>query len=460
MAGHCAAMVEFQERGADVFDYGNSLRAEARTGGFEALRLPRLRPAYVRPLFCRARARSAGPRSPATPTTSPPPTPPSRSCSPGTLRLQRWLELARSASRSRACRRASAGSATASATAPGCASTSSCASGEVSAPIVIGRDHLDSGSVASPYRETEGMQDGSDAIADWPILNALLNAASGAAWVAVHHGGGVGIGRSIHAGAQVVADGTADGALRVERVLTNDPGTGVMRHADAGYADGDARRRASAASTCRCCVSVLLVPDLRARPGDGVRAGVAVELDGGHDRRGRPLGGRRGAQRRRAAARAAARARSGQRALARLPAAPARPGRARGPAARRTTSGPGARPCTPLRTRSTPSGCATVGAACFGAGRARRLHDRGRVPLRPPPARRHALRGAERARARGHRGRARRRRAHRAAARRIRARRSGTRAERGPAALLRSQRRGVPRARGAPRRAPSPAIRS
>jgi len=109
------------------------------------------------------------------------------------------------------------------------------AAGKVSAPIVIGRDHLDSGSVASPYRETESMLDGSDAIADWPILNALLNTASGAAWVAVHHGGGVGMGKSIHAGAQVVADGTADGATRVERVLTNDPGTGVMRHADAGY---------------------------------------------------------------------------------------------------------------------------------------------------------------------------------------------------------------------------------
>jgi urocanate hydratase len=109
------------------------------------------------------------------------------------------------------------------------------ASGEVAAPMVIGRDHLDSGSVASPYRETEAMLDGSDAIADWPILNALLNTASGAAWVAVHHGGGVGMGKSIHAGAQVVADGTADGAVRLQRVLTNDPGTGVIRHVDAGY---------------------------------------------------------------------------------------------------------------------------------------------------------------------------------------------------------------------------------
>jgi len=109
------------------------------------------------------------------------------------------------------------------------------ASGELSAPVVIGRDHLDSGSVASPLRETESMKDGSDAIADWPILNALLNASSGASWVAVHHGGGVGIGRSIHAGAQVVADGTAEAARRCELVLTNDPATGVMRHADAGY---------------------------------------------------------------------------------------------------------------------------------------------------------------------------------------------------------------------------------
>jgi urocanate hydratase len=109
------------------------------------------------------------------------------------------------------------------------------AQGEVAAPIVIGRDHLDSGSVASPFRETEAMADGSDAVADWPILNAMLNVSSGAAWVAVHHGGGVGIGNSIHAGAQVVADGTQQGAFRVERVLTNDPGTGVMRHADAGY---------------------------------------------------------------------------------------------------------------------------------------------------------------------------------------------------------------------------------
>jgi urocanate hydratase len=117
------------------------------------------------------------------------------------------------------------------------------ARGVVTAPVVIGRDHLDSGSVASPYRETEAMLDGSDAIADWPILNALLNTASGAAWVAVHHGGGVGMGKSIHAGAQVVADGTAQGALRLERVLTNDPGTGVVRHADAGY---DIARRVAA----------------------------------------------------------------------------------------------------------------------------------------------------------------------------------------------------------------------
>ena len=141
----------------------------------------------------------------------------------------------RSACRSRVCRRASAGSATASAPGPACASTSSSRQGEVSAPIVIGRDHLDSGSVASPNRETEGMRDGSDAIADWPLLNALVNTAAGASWVSIHHGGGTGIGYSQHAGMVVVADGTPLAAQKLERVLTTDPGMGVIRHADAGY---------------------------------------------------------------------------------------------------------------------------------------------------------------------------------------------------------------------------------
>jgi urocanate hydratase len=236
MAAHCAAMVEFQERGSEVFDYGNSLRAEARTGGYErAFAYPGFVEAYVRPLFCtgtgpfRWAALSGDPDDIAATDAA------VGELFPDNEHLQRWLELARTRIAyqglpARICwlgygerHRA------------GLRFNELVRSGEVSAPIVIGRDHLDSGSVASPYRETEGMLDGSDAIADWPILNALLGVSSGAAWVAVHHGGGVGIGRSIHSGVQVVADGTQEGALRLERVLTNDPGTGVMRHADAGY---------------------------------------------------------------------------------------------------------------------------------------------------------------------------------------------------------------------------------
>ena len=237
MARHCAAMVEFQDRGAEVFDYGNSLRAEARLGGFDgAFAYPGFVEAYVRPLFCtgtgpfRWAALSGDPDDIAATDAA------VGELFPENAHLQRWLELARTRVAyqglpARICwlgygerHRA------------GLRFNELVRSGEVGAPIVIGRDHLDSGSVASPYRETEGMLDGSDAIADWPILNALLGTSSGAAWVAVHHGGGVGIGRSIHSGVQVVADGTEEGAQRVERVLTNDPGTGVMRHADAGYA--------------------------------------------------------------------------------------------------------------------------------------------------------------------------------------------------------------------------------
>ncbi|MDX6539252.1 MAG: urocanate hydratase [Gaiellales bacterium] len=236
MAAHCAAKVEYQERGSEVFDYGNSLRAEARTGGYErAFAYPGFVEAYVRPLFCtgtgpfRWAALSGDPDDIAATDAA------VGELFPDNEHLQRWLELARTRIAyqglpARICwlgygerHRA------------GLRFNELVRSGEVSAPIVIGRDHLDSGSVASPYRETEGMLDGSDAIADWPILNALLGVSSGAAWVAVHHGGGVGIGRSIHSGVQVVADGTQEGALRLERVLTNDPGTGVMRHADAGY---------------------------------------------------------------------------------------------------------------------------------------------------------------------------------------------------------------------------------
>ncbi|MDH3261166.1 MAG: urocanate hydratase [Acidimicrobiia bacterium] len=236
MAVHCRAMVGFQQGGAEVFDYGNNLRGEAVLGGYQdAFAFVGFMPAYLRPLMCegmgpfRWLALSGDPADIAAT---------DRVISdlfPDNRGLQRWLRLAAERVEfqglpARICwlgygERDKAG----------LAFNELVQSGRVSAPIVIGRDHLDSGSVASPYRETEAMADGSDAIADWPILNALLNTASGAAWVAVHHGGGVGIGKSIHAGAQVVADGTASAALRLERVLTNDPGTGVIRHADAGY---------------------------------------------------------------------------------------------------------------------------------------------------------------------------------------------------------------------------------
>ncbi len=236
MAVHCEAMVGFLERGSEVFDYGNNLRGEAVLGGFEkAFAYQGFVPAYIRDLFCegmgpfRWMALSGDPADIAATDQA------LLDLFPDNRGLHRWLEMAAERVHfqglpARICwlgygERDKAG----------VAFNELVRKGVVSAPIVIGRDHLDSGSVASPYRETEAMADGSDAVADWPILNALLNTASGAAWVAVHHGGGVGMGKSIHAGAQVVADGTDEGALRLSRVLTNDPGTGVMRHADAGY---------------------------------------------------------------------------------------------------------------------------------------------------------------------------------------------------------------------------------
>jgi urocanate hydratase len=236
MARHVDAMVDFLDHGAEVFDYGNSLRAEAKLGGSKrAFEFPGFVPAYIRPLFCEGKgpfrwvALSGDPDDIA-----------------ATDRaivdefsddadLVRWIKAASEHVRfqglpARICwlgygERARAG----------LRFNDLVRKGAVKAPIVIGRDHLDSGSVASPYRETEAMLDGSDAIADWPILNALLNTSSGASWVSVHHGGGVGIGRSIHAGMVVVADGSDDAERKLQRVLTNDPGTGVMRHADAGY---------------------------------------------------------------------------------------------------------------------------------------------------------------------------------------------------------------------------------
>ncbi len=236
MAKHCAAMVGFHKAGAEVFDYGNNLRGEARLGGFgDAFAYPGFVPAYIRPLFAEGKgpfrwvALSGDPADIAATDRA------ILDLFPEDRALHRWIAMAEERVQfqglpARICwlgygERDRAGG----------AFNDLVRAGKVTAPIVIGRDHLDSGSVASPYRETEAMLDGSDAIADWPILNALLNVSSGAAWVAVHHGGGVGMGKSIHAGAQVVADGTDQGALRVQRVLTNDPGTGVMRHADAGY---------------------------------------------------------------------------------------------------------------------------------------------------------------------------------------------------------------------------------
>ncbi|MEJ1091180.1 urocanate hydratase [Microbacterium istanbulense] len=236
MAAHVAAMVAFQDGGAAVFDYGNSIRAEAELGGFDrAFAFPGFVPAYIRPQFEEGRgpfrwaALSGDPEDIYKTDRA------IAELFPEDAALHRWLEKAGEKVHfeglpARICwlgykERHLAG----------LKFNEMVASGELKAPIVIGRDHLDSGSVASPYRETEAMKDGSDAIADWPLLNALLNTASGASWVSLHHGGGVGIGRSIHAGQVTVADGTPLAAEKLERVLTNDPGTGVMRHVDAGY---------------------------------------------------------------------------------------------------------------------------------------------------------------------------------------------------------------------------------
>ncbi|MCA1580036.1 MAG: urocanate hydratase [Acidobacteria bacterium] len=245
MARHVRALLELQRRGAVVFDYGNNLRGQARTGGVpDAFDIPGFVPRYIRPLFCEGKgpfrwaALSGDPADILATDRA------LLDLFPENAALARWLKLAEDrvafqglparicwlgyGERDRA----------------GLAFNDLVASGRVRAPIVIGRDHLDAGSVASPNRETEGMRDGSDAIADWPILNALLNTACGASWVSVHHGGGVGIGNSIHAGMVVVADGTPAAARRLARVLKADPGTGVMRHADAGYPEAIATAKA------------------------------------------------------------------------------------------------------------------------------------------------------------------------------------------------------------------------
>ncbi|GAA1687698.1 urocanate hydratase [Microcella alkalica] len=241
MAVQVEAMVSFQRAGAEVFDYGNNIRTEARVAGYaDAFSFPGFVPAYIRPLFAQGKgpfrwaALSGDPEDIAATDRA------VLELFPENESLQRWIPLAQERVRfqglpARICwlgygERDVAGG----------RFNDMVASGEISAPVAIGRDHLDSGSVASPYRETEAMKDGSDAIADWPLLNALVNTASGATWVSIHHGGGVGIGRSIHAGQVVVADGTALAGQKVQRVLTNDPGMGVIRHIDAGYDEGEA----------------------------------------------------------------------------------------------------------------------------------------------------------------------------------------------------------------------------
>jgi urocanate hydratase len=236
MATHCEAMVGFSRAGVETFDYGNNLRGEASIAGYaDAFSYPGFVPAYIRPLFCEGSgpfrwvALSGDPADIAATDQA------IAELFPDNEALHRWLKLASDKVQFQGLPARICWLSYGERHLAGLRFNELVAAGNVSAPIVIGRDHLDSGSVASPYRETEAMADGSDAIADWPILNAMLNVSSGAAWVAVHHGGGVGIGNSIHAGAQVVADGTDEGAFRVERVLTNDPGTGVMRHVDAGY---------------------------------------------------------------------------------------------------------------------------------------------------------------------------------------------------------------------------------
>jgi urocanate hydratase len=244
IAAHCAAMVGFLDRGAEVFDYGNSLRAEARLGGFErAFAYPGFVPAYVRPLFCEGKgpfrwvALSGDPADIAATDRA------VLAEFPDDQRLHRWIEQARERIAFQGLPARICWLGYGERHRLGMRFNEMVRSGELKAPIVIGRDHLDSGSVASPYRETEGMIDGSDAIADWPLLNALVNTSAGASWVSIHHGGGVGIGRSIHAGMVCVADGTDMAAAKLERVLTADPGMGVIRHADAGYEDAIAVAR-------------------------------------------------------------------------------------------------------------------------------------------------------------------------------------------------------------------------
>ena len=236
MVKHVEAMVGFMDAGAEVFDYGNSIRGEAQAGGYSrAFAFPGFVPAYIRPLFAEGKGPFRWAALSGDPTDIAKTDQAVMDLFPENEALRRWItkaqdKVAFQGLPARICwlgygERDKAG----------VRFNDMVASGELSAPLAIGRDHLDSGSVASPYRETEAMLDGSDAIADWPLLNALVNTASGASWVSIHHGGGVGIGRSIHAGQVCIADGTPLARQKIERVLTNDPGMGVIRHVDAGY---------------------------------------------------------------------------------------------------------------------------------------------------------------------------------------------------------------------------------
>ncbi|WP_034274864.1 urocanate hydratase [Haloechinothrix halophila] len=236
MAAHVEAMVGFLDAGAEVFDYGNSLRGEAQLGGYDrAFDYPGFVPAYIRPLFCEGKgpfrwaALSGDPADIAATDRA------VLELFGDNERLARWIRMAGERVSYQGLPARICWLGYGERHLAGLRFNEMVASGELSAPVVIGRDHLDCGSVASPYRETEAMADGSDAIADWPLLNALVNTASGASWVSIHHGGGVGMGRSIHAGQVCVADGTELAAQKLERVLTNDPGMGVIRHVDAGY---------------------------------------------------------------------------------------------------------------------------------------------------------------------------------------------------------------------------------
>jgi urocanate hydratase len=236
MAAHVEAMVGFLDAGAEVFDYGNSIRDEARKGGFtRAFDFPGFVPAYIRPLFCEGKgpfrwaALSGDPADIAATDRA------VLELFGDNDHLHRWIHAAQERVAFQGLPARICWLGYGERDVAGVRFNDMVASGELSAPVVIGRDHLDCGSVASPYRETEAMADGSDAIADWPLLNALINTASGASWVSIHHGGGVGIGRSIHSGQVTVADGTALARDKIERVLTNDPGMGVIRHVDAGY---------------------------------------------------------------------------------------------------------------------------------------------------------------------------------------------------------------------------------